>query len=408
MTDEKKVVPDEFTKVIKDFVGDLKTTFPEYVPLINKWWKDNTQFNYIENIEERTQAILKSEQSSVSLLFEFCQKKFPPRFFDILYQNPDMFKNDSELDTEFLPHIHFKNLWQFEITEKTRETIWKYLQLILFSIIGTVENKDAFGDTAKLFEAINEDEFKSKLEETLSHMQGLFDVSCNLGQNNENLDDSFNMGGIPNAENIHEHITGMLDGKLGQLAKEIAEETASNLNMDMENITDMKDIFQNLIKNPTKLMGLVKTVGDKLDSRIKSGDIKESELISEATEMMNKMKNMPGMGNIQSLLSKMGMGNLSGLGGKLNTGAMEAQLNKNMKMAKTKERIRAKAEANAKAKLERQTATILQQQMPPQQPAISEEELVKIFSSQEKIERTPRGANPNVQSKGDKKKKSKK
>ena len=87
---------------------------------------------------------------------------------------------------------------------------------------------------------------------------------------------------------------------------------------------------------------------------------------------------------------------------------MKAQLNKNMKMAKTKERIRAKAEANAKAKLERQTATILQQQMPPQQPAISEEELVKIFSSQEKIERTPRGANPNVQSKGDKKKKSKK
>jgi hypothetical protein len=59
-------------------------------------------------------------------------------------------------------------------------------------------------------------------------------------------------------------------------------------------------------------------------------------LISEATEMMNKMKNMPGMGNLQSLLSKMGMGNLSGLGGKVNTGAMEAQLNKNLKMAKTK------------------------------------------------------------------------
>ena len=37
-----------------------------------------------------------------------------------------------------MPHIHFKNLWQFEITEKTRETIWKYLQLILFSIIGTL------------------------------------------------------------------------------------------------------------------------------------------------------------------------------------------------------------------------------------------------------------------------------
>jgi len=400
MTDEKKVIPDEFAKVIKDFVGDLKTTFPEYLPLINKWWKDNSHFNYIEDVEERNIAILKSEQSSINLLFEFCQKKFPPRFFDILYQNPDMFKPESEVDTEFLPHIHFKNLWQFEITEKTRETIWKYLQLILFSIIGTVENKDAFGDTAKLFEAINEDDFKSKLEEALSHMQGLFDTS------GEDSGEGLGASGIPNAEDIHEHITGMLDGKLGQLAKEIAEETACNLNMDMENITDMKDVFQNLVKNPTKLMGLVKTVGDKLDSRIKSGDIKESELISEATEMMNKMKNMPGMENIQSLLSKMGMGNLSGLGGKVNTGAMEAQLNKNLKLAKTKERIRAKAEANAKAKLEQQAASIIQQQM--QKPAFSEEELIKIFSSQEKIERTPRGANPNVKSKAEKKKKGKK
>ena len=402
MTEDKKVIPDEFTKVIKDFVGDLKTTFPEYLPLINKWWKDNSHFDYIEEIEERNKAILKSEQNSISMLFEFCQKKFPPRFFDILYQNPDMFNSDSELDTEFLPHIHFKNLWQFEITEKTRETIWKYLQLILFSIIGTVENKDAFGDTAKLFEAINEDEFKSKLEETLSHMQGLFDNSENVG---EDVGENVEGGGIPNAEDIHEHITGMLDGKLGQLAREIAEETASNLNMDMENVTDMKDIFQNLIKNPTKLMGLVKTVGDKLDSRIKSGEIKESELISEASEMMNKMKNMPGMGNLQAMLSKMG---ISGLGGKLNTGAMEAQLNKNMKMAKTKERIRAKAEANAKAKLEKQAASIIQQTQTQTQSTISEEELVKIFSSQEKIERTPRGANPNVQNKGDKKKKSKK
>jgi hypothetical protein len=402
MTDQKKVIPDEFSKVIKDFVFDLKTTFPEYIPLINKWWKDAENFNHIEDSVERAQTILQAEKKNIETLFEFCQKKFPPRFFDILYQNPDMFSETSDADTEFLPNIHFKNLWQFEITEKTRETIWKYLQLILFSIIGTVDNKDAFGDTAKLFEAINEEDFKSKLEETLSQMQGLFE-----GKEGTEGEPGFSSSGIPNAEDIHEHITGMLDGKLGQLAREIAEETAANLNMDMENVTDMKDVFQNLIKNPTKLMGLVKTVGDKLDSRIKSGDIKESELISEATEMMNKMKNMPGMGNLQSMLSKMGMGNLSGLGGKLNTGAMEAQLNKNLKMAKTKERIRAKAEANAKAKLEKQTAAL--NPVKPTAPTISEEELIKIFSSEEKIERTPRGANPNNQPKSsEKKKKSKK
>jgi hypothetical protein len=39
MTEDSKSIPEEFTKVIKDFVNDLKTTFPEYESFINKWWK---------------------------------------------------------------------------------------------------------------------------------------------------------------------------------------------------------------------------------------------------------------------------------------------------------------------------------------------------------------------------------
>ena len=403
-------VPDEFRKVIKDFVGDLKTTFPEYDSLIGKWWKDKSTFNYIENEEERNKAIDEAEIVSTQIIFSFCQKKIPPRFFDILYKNEDIFKEDYEGDTEFLPHIHFKSLWQFNISQTTKDTIWKYLQLIMFSIVGSLNNSESFGDSAKLFEAINQVEFKNKLEETLSQMQGILDMSGNFGQEStENSGSNFNMGDIPNADDIHSHITGMLDGKLGKLAKEIAEETAENLNMDMENVTDMKDVFQNLVKNPTKLMGLVKTVGDKLDSRIKSGEIKESELIAEATEMMNKMKSMPGMGNLQSMLNKMGMGNLGGLGGKVNTAAMESQLNKKMKTAQMKERMRAKAEASNKTKMEQQNINATASLAPTQQ-AISEEELLKIFSAEEKAERTPRGAKPQVQpsSEGKKKKKGKK
>jgi len=380
-------VPEEFIKVIRDFIGDLKTTFPEYVPFIDKWWKGKDHFNYIDEEEDRVKAYEKSEKKSAKLLFDFCKKKLPPRFFDILYQNEEMFKEESELDTEFFPKIHFKNLWQCDISDKTRETIWKYLQLLLFSIVGTLDNKDAFGDTAKLFEAINEDEFKGKLQETLSQMQGLFDLSGNFG---ENLAEGLNPSDLPNAEQINEHITVMLDGKIGQLAKEIAEETAANLNMDFDGATDMKDVFSKLMKNPTKLMGLVKTVGDKLDSKLKSGELKESEMIQEATDIMNKMKNMPGMGNIQSMLSKMGMGGLSG--GKVNTAAMEAQLNQRLKMAKTKERIRAKAEANAIAKAAAQLQT--QQGQQTTQSNMSIEETLKFINDGEKVERTPRGAKP--------------
>ena len=381
------IAPEEFTKVLTDFIRDLKTTFPEYEPFISKWWKEMSHFSHITHEDDRLQAYNLAKEKSVKLLFNFCQKKFPPRFFDILYQNADIFKEDSDVDTEFLPKIHFKNLWQCDISDKTRETIWKYLQLIMFSIVGTLENKDAFGDTAKLFEAINDDEFKSKLEETLNNMQGIFDGSGNFA--NAEGNPAFNMEGMPDANTIQDHISGMLDGKIGQLAREIAEDAAANLDIDFDDATDMKGVFQKLMKNPTKLMGLVKNVGNKLDSKMKSGELKESELIAEATDIMNKMKTMPGMDNIQSMLGKMGLNGMGGMGmgGKVNMGAMESQLNKRMQMAKAKERMKAKAEANALKKAQEQA---LIKELQDNKKTVINEELAKIFSSSEKAERTPR------------------
>jgi len=404
----KKEVPEEFSRVIKDFVNDIKITFPEYLPIINKWWKDTSNFDYIEEPEERNKAIQQSEKTSTGILFSFCQKKYPVKFFEILYQNEEIFKEDSTVDTEFLPHIHFKDLWQFDITDKTRETIWKYLQLIMFSIINTIDNKEAFGDSAKLFEAINEGDFKNKLEETMTKMQEIFNMNSSVGDEKDdgacngnddgmgtNFGSNMNMGDLPNPSDLHDHITGMLGGKLGKLAQEIAEETAENLDLgiDMDGSADMKDVFNKLVKNPGKLMGLVKNVGEKLDTRIKSGEIKESELLAEATEIMNKMKNMPGMDGIQEMLSKMGM-SASGLGkgGKVNYGAMEAELNKKMRLAKMKERMHAKSEMNKAAK-EAQS----QQQQSTSKPAMSEDELIALFSKGEKAVKTPRSANPNNQ-----------
>jgi len=89
-------------------------------------------------------------------------------------------------------------------------------------------------------------------------------------------------------------------------------------------------------------------------------------------------------------------------GGKVNMGAMQANLDQKMKLAKTKERILAKSQANAKA---RAAAELLAQtkSAQPQQPQISEEELLKLFASEEKIEKTPRGSKPQPNKKKGKK-----
>jgi hypothetical protein len=399
-------IPEEFSKIMTDFINDIKTTFPEYEEFINKWWKPSDYLE-IEDLEQRANAIKLDKESKVKTLYKHCINVYPEKFLDILYQNNDIFGKESTSSTEFLPGISFRFLWNNNISEKTRETIWKYLQLILITIVGKVNNKDMFGDTAKLFEKINEEDFRNKLEETLENMQNIFNGTGSEGGENGNTNASegstFNMNNMPNADEIHNHITGMLGGKLGNLAREIAEETAQNLNMNFDDVKDVKDVFQTLFKNPNKLMGLVKNVGEKLDSRIKSGEINESELMSEASDIMNRMKNMPGMDNIQGILSQLGMNgmNIPGMGGrkqKVNVNAMEAKLNQNIKMAQMKERIKKKAEM----KQQEQAQNVI---LNPQ-PTISEEELISIFSTGEKVEKTPRNAKPPGE--GKKKKKGKK
>ena len=366
--------PEEFNKIINDFISDILITFPEYSGVTSRWWNRPSE-------SDDSEVTRKKETLFV---FRHCVKIFPERFFDILYKNQEIFSQDSEVSTEFLPGIVFTQLWSCDISENTRETIWKYLQLILFSVIGTVHNSSDLGNTAKLFEAIDEEELKKKLHETLESMQNLFDAS---NSPLDGLDPSFNSIPMPDADQIHEHINSMMGGKLGKLAMELAEETAADLNLDMENTGNAKDVFQQLFKNPTKMMSMVQNIGSKLDEKIKSGEIKESELMEEGMDLLNKMKNMPGMGDMQKMFSQMGIPGL-GKGAKMNMGAMEAQLNRNMKTAKMKERMRSKVDANKTPFCNMSDANV------NNTAQVNDEEILKIFSTGEKVEKTPRGTKP--------------
>jgi hypothetical protein len=324
---DKKVNFVEFRKIMIEFIDDLRRAFPE--------------------LSESLDDIKLDTDNDINNLYIFCKQVYPSKFFDIVYQNSDLFKEE----LCFLPEINFCNLWKLEVSDQTRETIWKYLQLILFTIVGLNDKNINFGDTASLFEAIPEAEFKTKLEETIRDMEGFFK---NMPTDDEDESEEQNCkrqpGTMPDVDNIHDHLKGMMDGKIGGLAKEIAEEAAKDLNIDEMKSTD--ELFKKLFQNPTKLMDLVKNVGSKLETKLKSGDFKESELLQEATQLMNNMKDVPGMGNLGSMFSKMG-GAFGGQGGsKMNMGDFESKMQQQMKQAKMRERMQAKLAKRAEEKAE--------------------------------------------------------
>ena len=361
---ENKEFLKDFNKIISDMTKDILISFPELDANMNIHLK-----NIISDNDESNE--------SIDFVFKHCMKIYPNNFFDILYQNDEIFKNETH-NVEFLPDIDFKVLWKENLTDKTRETIWKYLQLTLFAIISNKEafSGESFGNTAKLFEAINQEEFKSKLEETISQMKDIFDISGNSDTTSK--PSGINLEDLPNPDVLHEHVNKMMEGKLGKLAREIAEETASDLNIDMENAESMKDVFKRLFKNPTKLMSLLTNVGSKLDQKIKKGDIDEKELLKEASEMMKNIKNIPG---ISEMMSKMGMG---GSKAKMNMGAMQSNLEKKMKAVNQKDRMRAKLAVSQLAKKMQE-----QQEKHPHAPQQQPEHMENlIFTTGEKAEKS--------------------
>lgn len=324
----------KFEQILHDFISDLKLVFPEIG------------------------ASLDELQPEVCM--NHCKKLYPQHFFDILYENDDLFEGETGL--QCLPNIDFTKLMKDEgLTESSKKKIWKYLQLILFSVCNDVEDKNDFGDANLLFEAIDEKTLHGKIEETIGEMKNVFlnmgngedismenifqkamdDLSGNtlfddLSDSSYNSDSRFNMNDF-DTDSMKDHLSGLMKGKIGLLAKEIAEEASKELGIDAENLSpeSQQSFMKDLFKNPTKLLKIVKKIGTKLEEKFKSGELKESELFEEAQSVLGKMKDMPGM---KEMMSTMGLGS----GGKFDFKGMASKMQQNMKTAKTKERMQEK------------------------------------------------------------------
>ena len=358
-------VPNNFVTIISDFANDLKTTFPEYADLLS-------------DISSTMSETSRNE------LYKYCMTVYPERFFDILYQNTDIFTEKSEVNVKFLPNVDFKMLYNSEgVTENIRKTLWKYLQIIMFTVVGGVTDKNTFGESMNMFDGIDETELQTKIGDTMS---GLMDFFKNM-DSNENTEtgsetnsesgrDSTRTFDMPNMENMQDHLHTLFNGKIGSLAKEMAEEIAGDftdlLGGDIEN-ANPQDVIKKLMKNPTKVMGLMKSVTSKLDAKMKNGDISREEIMKEAGELLGKMKDSAGGAEMSEMFAKMAqtMGGMGGLGKniRMDTNAIDRML----RTSKLKEGMNKRNVANKEAMIEKakQAAELVRQRTEEQERLIA-------------------------------------
>ena len=390
MSDKEILLPEKFRETIQDFANDLSTTFPEFSELWNVWTNQNTT-----EIEYKQ-------------LFLHCLSVYPERFFDIIHQNEEIFEEDSEINTHFLPNVEFKHLYHCEgVSPKTREVIWKYLQVILFLLIGSVQDKINFGEAMNMFDHMNQGELHEKLKDVMTGVSDFFSTmeekirrekkSKNRKEGTENAEEGEDTEdetedldsedeskpfdprkmGLPNPEDLYNHLQGLFHGKIGGLAKEIAEDIgqdiADSFGDDIQNVKSTKDVLSKLMQSPEKIGGLVKSVGEKINQKMESGDISRDDIMSEAGELMRKMKEMGGADQFSSMFKNMakGMGVPIPKGAQFNTNAL-VQMEKTMN---AREKLKARAQAKQQQKL-------VQQMMEQAKLQQQQEEYQKFMASQ--------------------------
>ena len=340
-----------FEHTIRQFADDLCTTFPEYSETIAQWWDRSNE-----------------GQPNYELIKNYCRDVYPPFFMDIIYQNEGIFAPDAEQSVFFLPNIDFKTIWNDNISDTTKETIWKYLQLIAITIMGEVQNtEDLDTNILDMFKNLNTDDFQSKIQETMENLQTMFastEANANAdasAEANADADADANTGANANAGfdfgNFQRNMEKLMEGKIGQMARELAEETAQDLDIDLENTQDIPQVLKKLMSDPTKLMKMAKKVGERMKSKMDSGDMSEVELQAEIMELMktlnpNGATSGTGMNGIKEMMSAMGIdmdailkqfmgggggGAGAGRGQRMNMNKMNAM----MQREQTRERMRA-------------------------------------------------------------------
>lgn len=352
-------LPSNFRSLIAEFTSDLTTTFPEYSYVWSKWGDEETT------------------DDDLQTLYAYCMKVYPERFFDILYKNYDIFKPDSGIDVYFLPNTSFRMLFGEEgLSENSKNVMWNYLQLILFTVIGDVKDKTSFGDAMNMFEGIDSNVIHDKMKEVMENIGAAFenmpsdnqggdesaaDPETEAGADPEmpNIKEEFKnmfdklpklgefakkfpfskLAGLPDISKLQEHLQTLFDGKIGKLAQELAQEVSGDfkdLLGNTENITNPQEVIKELMKDPSKISKLMKTVSSRLDEKMKSGEISREEIMKEASEMMSKMQSEGGE-NFAEMFKNMAKG--MGKNMRVDTNAIDRMT----KMSATKDRVRQSA-----------------------------------------------------------------
>ena len=265
----------EFRKLYRNWVKDLSSTFTDFKKGTVKYYKDHMDNSHIEIVS----TFLGNVGGYLEVLSEMDNS-----FFDNC--------------SEFYTCIQYSEMMATEEakSEEFRKGQMVYLnKLCYMAIMLTDFNKNLNKDTEESQEEA--EKYTPLLVKFFTNIQTL--DGTNMENLMKNFESAFSAENFNDADKSFIHDNPLLS----ELAEEISKEI--QIPESFKSIQNPQDIFKLMFNKEGKdfMEDMVKSVGNKIQSKINSGQIDEKDLFSQAQKMMGTVfsnnpmfAGMPGMG----------------------------------------------------------------------------------------------------------------
>jgi hypothetical protein len=279
MTDTHQI---QFNNCLAEFIQKMQKLFPADKRLLSKYYKYYREFvdhgKRVKFIEEFIQYLSKYNK-------------------EISLRDEGLFSEESNYypskTIQLMKGIDFKRLWRQEgLSDGSKESIWKYLQTLY--LIGTFvlkesnKYKDFLKNQQRVIDSLLENiKNEKQIQAEVAQLEKKEAKEASSGSGLGDL----NFGDIFDENNV-----------IIQIAKEIAGE----FNLSPEMSGNPLQAIQNLFgSDGTKLQEIITKITVKMTKILQEKGLNEDQLLDQARQMndklMNKLKGIPGMGNIEKL-----------------------------------------------------------------------------------------------------------
>lgn len=252
-------ISNQCLSVFKSFVNDIIKVFPEYKIKLE---------DIYGTLLKMDECVLEEEE----LLKEFLDRvhKLNKK---ITNKDESMFTDDPLLLTD----ISFKNIWTTNISYKTKETIWKYLQTFCLLALNRQSNKDLENALSSLSE---NKEIELKDKKVASDVKKIKKMTENIKEPiATDMSDEAPEPEPPVMDNPLEALMGNSD--IGKLAEEVSKELDIESMFGSMDSDNPMDVFQNLMSGGamSKIMG---TIHNVVNDKVEKGELNKEHMLNEA------------------------------------------------------------------------------------------------------------------------------